>query len=116
MHVGASLSRVHEETRADFEATLVDMDGGDDHVHLLVEYPPKIAVSSLGEQPERRVRLPAAQNLNGQTPRTAAPARAILPWPEGQGLSRTGSSDQRSGISGTAALDNPMSALAIFPG
>ena len=40
MHVGASLSRVHEETRADFEATLVDMDGGDDHVHLLVEYPP----------------------------------------------------------------------------
>ena len=39
MHVGASLSRVHEETRADFEATLVDMDGGDDHVHLLVEYP-----------------------------------------------------------------------------
>ena len=23
------------------------MDGGDDHVHLLVEYPPKVAVSSL---------------------------------------------------------------------
>ena len=22
-----------------FEATLIDMDGGDDHVHLLVEYP-----------------------------------------------------------------------------
>ena len=32
---------------ADFEATLVGMDGGDDHVHLLVEYPPKVAVSSL---------------------------------------------------------------------
>jgi putative transposase len=28
-------------------ATLVEMDGEDDHVHLLVEYPPKVAVSSL---------------------------------------------------------------------
>lgn len=31
----------------DFEAHLVEMDGEDDHVHLLVEYPPKLAVSSL---------------------------------------------------------------------
>ncbi len=31
----------------DFEATLVEMDGEDDHVHLLVEYPPKVSVSSL---------------------------------------------------------------------
>jgi putative transposase len=31
----------------DFESTLVEMDGEDDHVHLLVEYPPKIAVSAL---------------------------------------------------------------------
>ena len=28
-------------------ASPFDMDGGDDHVHLLVEYPPKVAVSSL---------------------------------------------------------------------
>jgi REP-associated tyrosine transposase len=28
-------------------ATLVQMDGEDDHVHLLVQYPPKVAVSSL---------------------------------------------------------------------
>ena len=28
-------------------ATLVEMDGEDDHVHLLVEYPSKLAVSSL---------------------------------------------------------------------
>src|SRR5262249_39193212 len=27
----------------DFEAVLVDTDGEDDHVHLLVEYPPKVA-------------------------------------------------------------------------
>ncbi len=31
----------------DFHATLIEMDGEDDHVHLLVEYPPKVAVSSL---------------------------------------------------------------------
>ena len=31
----------------DFEAELVEFDGEDDHVHLLVEYPPKVAVSSL---------------------------------------------------------------------
>lgn len=32
---------------SDFESALVEMDGEDDHVHLLVEYPPKVAVSSL---------------------------------------------------------------------
>jgi len=32
---------------ADFEAQLVEMDGEGDHVHLLVEYPPKVAVSNL---------------------------------------------------------------------
>jgi putative transposase len=31
----------------DVHATLVEMDGEDDHVHLLVEYPPKLAISSL---------------------------------------------------------------------
>ena len=32
---------------ADFEAQLIEMDGEDDHVHLLVEYPPEVAVSNL---------------------------------------------------------------------
>ncbi len=32
---------------ADFESTLLEMDGEDDHVHLLVEYPPKVCISSL---------------------------------------------------------------------
>lgn len=32
---------------ADFDGVLVEVDGEDDHVHLLVEYPPKVAVSSL---------------------------------------------------------------------
>jgi putative transposase len=31
----------------DFESRLVEMNGEADHVHLLVEYPPKVAVSSL---------------------------------------------------------------------
>ena len=32
---------------ADFESELVAFDGEDDHVHLLVNYPPKVAVSNL---------------------------------------------------------------------
>jgi putative transposase len=31
----------------DFEAVLAEFDGEDDHVHLLVNYPPKVPVSSL---------------------------------------------------------------------
>lgn len=31
----------------DFEAQLVEFDGEDDHVHLLVNYPPKVSISSL---------------------------------------------------------------------
>lgn len=30
-----------------FESELVEMDGEDNHVHLLVQYPPKVSVSSL---------------------------------------------------------------------
>jgi putative transposase len=38
---------------SDALATLVEMDGEDDHVHLLVEYPPKVAVASLVNKPQR---------------------------------------------------------------
>ena len=31
----------------DFEASLVEMDSESDHVHLLVDYPPKVSVSSM---------------------------------------------------------------------
>lgn len=31
----------------DFESRLIEFDGEDDHVHLLVNYPPKIAISNL---------------------------------------------------------------------
>lgn len=32
---------------ADFDVELVEMDGERDHVHLLINYPPKIAISNL---------------------------------------------------------------------
>lgn len=41
------LKEIFASVCRDFEAQLVDFNGGDDYVHLLVAYPPKIAVSSL---------------------------------------------------------------------
>jgi putative transposase len=46
----AILDDLHEvlgSVCADFEADLVQFDGEDDHVHLLVNYPPKVSVSVL---------------------------------------------------------------------
>jgi putative transposase len=47
---GEMLTRCEEIMRkvcADFEAELKEFDGERDHVHLLVHYPPKVAVSKL---------------------------------------------------------------------
>lgn len=51
---GVLTDAAHETLRAifakvchDFEAVLVDTNVEDDHVHLLVEYPPKVALSTL---------------------------------------------------------------------
>lgn len=41
------LKPIFSKVCLDFEATLVEMDGEQDHVHLLVEYPTKVSVSSL---------------------------------------------------------------------
>jgi len=41
------LRAIFAKVCADFEAQLLEMDGEDDHVHLLVAYPPKVAVSNL---------------------------------------------------------------------
>jgi putative transposase len=43
----ASLRTIFSKVCTDFKATLVEMDGEDNHVHLLVQYPPEVAVSSL---------------------------------------------------------------------
>jgi len=42
-----TLRTIFAKVCADFDAALIEMDGEDDHVHLLVEYPPKVAVSHL---------------------------------------------------------------------
>ena len=43
----ASLRTIFSKVCTDFAATLVEMNGEDHHVHLLVQYPSKVAVSSL---------------------------------------------------------------------
>jgi putative transposase len=41
------LRTVFASVCADFEAELVEFDGEDDHVHLLVNYPPKVSISAM---------------------------------------------------------------------
>ena len=41
------LQKVFNEICRDFEAELIEMEGETEHVHLLVNYPPKVAVSTL---------------------------------------------------------------------
>ncbi len=41
------LKAIFIDVCSDFEANLVEFDGETDHVHLLVEYPPKVSVSRL---------------------------------------------------------------------
>lgn len=41
------LRMIFTKVCTDFEAQLIEMDGEDDHVHLLVEYPPKVPVSAM---------------------------------------------------------------------
>lgn len=54
--IGCSFSSVC----SDFDAQLVEFDGEEDHVHLLVTYPPKVSISrlvnSLKEVPARLIR------------------------------------------------------------
>src|ERR1035438_9878343 len=42
-----SLRMIFAKVCTDFETTLVEMDGEDNPVHLLIQYPPKVSVSSL---------------------------------------------------------------------
>ena len=41
------LNLIFEKVSKDFEAELIEFDGEDDHVHLLINYPPKVSVSKL---------------------------------------------------------------------
>lgn len=42
-----ALKLIFAKTCTDLEAELIEFDGEDDHVHLLVNYPPKLAISNL---------------------------------------------------------------------
>jgi len=41
------LRAIFKDVCSDFEAKLVEFDGETNHVHLLVEYPPKVSISKL---------------------------------------------------------------------
>ena len=41
------LETIFSKVCKDFEATLIEVNGEDDHVHLLVTYPPKVAIAKL---------------------------------------------------------------------
>jgi len=41
------LNSIFSEVCDKFEAQLIELDGEHDHVHLLIEYPPKLSVSKL---------------------------------------------------------------------
>ncbi len=43
----SDLKEIFESVCADFVASLIEFDGEKDHVHLLVNYPPKVSVSKL---------------------------------------------------------------------
>jgi len=43
----SDLQQIFSDVCRDFEAELVEFNGENDHVHLLVTYPPKVAVSHL---------------------------------------------------------------------
>ena len=38
---------IFEKVCNDFDTQLIEMDGEEDHIHLLVHYPPKIAIAKL---------------------------------------------------------------------
>ena len=46
-HILKELREIFQSVCEDFSADLIEFDGERDHVHLLVNYPPKIALSKL---------------------------------------------------------------------
>ena len=46
-HMLSTLRDIFNSVCEDFEAQLIEFDGEQDHVHLLVNYPPKVSISKL---------------------------------------------------------------------
>ncbi|MFV5489896.1 IS200/IS605 family transposase [Acinetobacter sp. ASP199] len=42
-----AMKSMFEKVCLDFDAVLIEFNGEDDHVHLLINYPPKVAISNL---------------------------------------------------------------------
>ena len=100
------LRRMFGKVCESFEASLVEMDGEDNYVHLLVEYPPKVAVSALvnslkgvssrmlrKERPDLRKRYWKNVLWSPSYFASSYGIRAILPRPERRGLSRIWSTE-----------------------
>ena len=81
---------------ADFEAELIELEGQDDHVHLLVEYLPKVAVSALVNSlkgvSSRLLRKVSSDNYFGRPARIidVRQARSGPIWNRGIGRVRSG--------------------------
>ena len=63
-----SLEEYFDEVCASFESRLVEFNGEKDHVHLLVNYPPKVSVSKLVNNlkgvSSRKLRLDYAESFS----------------------------------------------------
>ena len=61
---------IFEKVCKDFEAELIECDGESDHVHLLINYPPKISISklvnSLKGVSSRKVRQQKFKNVDSK--------------------------------------------------
>ena len=55
---------------ADFETELVEFNGEDNHVHLLVNFPPKVALGEAGQQPQEASRPAACGRSSPTSPAT----------------------------------------------
>jgi putative transposase len=99
-----AFQEVFTSVRADFDAELVGMDGEDDHVRLLVGYPPNVAVArlvnSLKGVSARRLRQRYRVRPTGSTcgPRRTSPHRPMAPhWRRSGGASASSASEPGPG-------------------
>ena len=76
------MEKVFKSVCEDFEAELVEFEGEGDHVHLLVNYPPKVALSrlvgSLKGVSSRRIREASYPEIQKKLWGTALWSRVIL--------------------------------------
>jgi putative transposase len=72
------LAEVFRKVCEDFGAVLAECNGQDDHVYLLIEYPPKVAVAALVNSLKGRVRETAPPAVPGPHPPRAPVVTVLL--------------------------------------